>query len=76
MPPYLLLNSVVEFTLVLLNIMATYGQGVEYVIARDMNIRLLLEILYTEVNILFVYKLAGGLASHASHAGSSGKNIN
>ncbi len=47
-------KKVVEFALVLLNMMATYGQGIDYIISRELNVRLLLEMLYTEVPILRV----------------------
>lgn len=60
-----------EYSLVLLNIMAGIGQGVEYVISRDMNVRLLLEILYTEVFFASLsIKIASGFIINAAYTRS------
>jgi hypothetical protein len=61
-------HRVVEYCLVLLNIMAAYGQGVDYLISRDMNVRLLLELLYTEVPLfIFLFQACEKLISQWIH---------
>ena len=81
----ILSHRVVEYSLVLFNIMAAYAHGLDYVISRDMNIRLLLELLYTEVLLITLYcfafnsysygnillQIAGGYTTDAAYAWSS-----
>ena len=50
-------GRVVENTLILINIMETYSPGVDYIIAKDSNIKLLLEVLYVEVSYQNYYSI-------------------